>query len=252
MQANPTAEVPVVILCGGRGTRLRERTSAIPKSLVEIGDKPILWHLIGIYASQGFRRFLLLTGFRGELIQEFVDHARWGAPVQLECVATGDDTPTGGRLAKVADHLRGGTFCLTYADGLADINLRAELSEHTRNAPVATMTVVRPRIQWGIATVDDDDRVRGFEEKPQIAAWVNGGFFVMEPSFLDYVDETCVLERDPLERLAAEGRLGAYRHHGFWDCMDTYKDAITLNDLWSSGEAPWQASALERRMKEAA
>ena len=234
------AEVPVVILCGGRGTRLREQTSAIPKALVEVGGKPILWHVIRIYATQGFRRFLLATGYRGEMIAEFAAAERWPEPVTVECVETGLDTPTGGRLAKLANRLRQGTFCLTYADGVADLDLVAELELHAQRQALVTMTVVRPYSQWGVAMIDDDERVSGFEEKPRLDQWVNGGFFCCEPGFLDHVDDESVLEREPLERVASEGDLAAYRHEGFWDCMDTYKDAVALNDLWASGEPPWR------------
>ncbi|MGH2953149.1 MAG: sugar phosphate nucleotidyltransferase [Solirubrobacterales bacterium] len=235
------ADVPVAILCGGRGTRLQEHTHAIPKALVEIGGKPILWHVIQIYAAQGFRRFLLLTGYRGEMIADFIAAERWLEPIEVECVDTGLETPTGGRVARAAERLREGIFCLTYADGVADIDLEAQLAFHGREQAEATMTVVRPYSQWGIAVIDEEsERISGFREKPRLEYWINGGFFCLEPTFLDYVEETSVLERDPLERVAAEGRLAAFRHHGFWDCMDTYKDAVTLNDLWAAGEAPWR------------
>ncbi|MGH2950806.1 MAG: sugar phosphate nucleotidyltransferase, partial [Solirubrobacterales bacterium] len=228
-------------LCGGRGTRLQEHTHAIPKAMVEIGGKPILWHVIRIYAAQGFRRFLLLTGYRGEMISEFVAAERWPEPVEVECEETGLETPTGGRVARAAERLRDGMFCLTYADGVADIDLEAQLAFHARQEAIATMTVVRPYSQWGLALIDEEtERISGFREKPRLEYWINGGFFCLEPSFLDYVEDTSVLERDPLERVAAEGRLAAFRHHGFWDCMDTYKDAVTLNDLWGAGEAPWR------------
>jgi glucose-1-phosphate cytidylyltransferase len=238
--SSPAAETAVAILCGGRGTRLQEQTHAIPKALVEIGDKPILWHVIRIYAAQGFRRFLLLTGHLGEMLEEYVAGERWTDPIEVECLDTGADTPTGGRVARVADRLREGTFCLTYADGVADIDLASQLAFHDRQEAIATMTVVRPYSQWGIAMIDEGERIRGFQEKPRLEYWINGGFFCLEPSFLDYLEETSVLERDPLERVAAEGRLAAFRHHGFWDCMDTYKDAVTLNDLWTSGAPPWR------------
>jgi glucose-1-phosphate cytidylyltransferase len=239
--ASPVAaDVPVAILCGGRGTRLQERTQTIPKALVEIGTKPILWHVMRIYAAQGFRRFLLLTGYKGEMIEDFVTAERWQEPIDVECIDTGRDTPTGGRLALVADRLREGTFCLTYADGVADLDLIGELAFHAREEAIATMTVVRPYSQWGIAVIDGNERVSGFSEKPRVDHWINGGFFCIEPEFLSYCEETSVLERDPLERVAAEGRLAAFRHHGFWDCMDTYKDAVTLNDLWAADDAPWR------------
>jgi glucose-1-phosphate cytidylyltransferase len=230
---------PVAILCGGRGTRLQEHTHAIPKALVEIGGQPILWHVIRVYAAQGFHRFLLLTGYLGDQIEAFVDASSWPEPVEIECIGTGLDTPTGGRVARAADRLRGGRFCLTYADGVADIDLEALVATHRRAGRLATMTVVRPYSQWGIAVVSDDDAISGFEEKPRVDQWVNGGFLCCEPAFLDYLDETSVLEEEPLRRLAAEGQLHAHRHTGFWDCMDTYKDAVVLNDLWEAGQAPW-------------
>jgi glucose-1-phosphate cytidylyltransferase len=233
---------PVVILCGGRGTRLRERTESVPKALVEIGGRPILWHVIGIYAAQGFDRFLLATGYLGEAVEEFVAAEPWPGGVAVECVDTGLDTPTGGRIAHLAERLGDETFCATYADGVADIDLDALLAFHRAHGATATMTVVRPHLQWGVAELGDGDRVEGFVEKPRSEHWINGGFFCFESGALDYLGEDSVLEREPLTRLAEDGRLRAYRHEGFWDCMDTYKDAVVLNDLWVAGEAPWKAS----------
>jgi glucose-1-phosphate cytidylyltransferase len=234
------AELPVAILCGGRGTRLREQTHAIPKALVEIGGKPIVWHVIQIYAAQGFRRFMLLTGYLGEMIEEFTAGERWPEGIEVECIDTGQDTPTGGRVANVGQRLREGTFCLTYADGVADVDLAALTAFHAERQAVATMTVVRPYSQWGIAVIDDTEMISGFREKPRLDYWINGGFMCLEPEFLDYLEDSSVLERDPLERVAAVNGLAAFRHHGFWDCMDTYKDAVVLEDLWTSGEAPWR------------
>ncbi len=234
---------PVVILCGGRGTRLRERTETVPKALVEIGGRPILWHVIGIYAAQGFERFLLATGYLGEMVAEFVDGERWPGGLAVECVETGAETPTGGRVAALSERLAGGSFCVTYADGVADVDLEALLAFHRGEGALATMTVVRPRLQWGVADVDEEGRVAGFVEKPRSEHWINGGFLCFEPGALDYLDEDSVLEREPLRRLAADGELRAHRHEGFWDCMDTYKDAVELNDLWAGGEAPWTAWA---------
>jgi glucose-1-phosphate cytidylyltransferase len=242
-EARPVAEIPVGILCGGRGTRLQEQTHAIPKALVEIGGRPILWHVIRIYAAQGFRRFVLLTGYLGEMIEDFARAEEWEPGVEVECVDTGLDTPTGGRLANAADRFRDGTFCLTYADGVADIDLAALVAFHAGRGLTATMTVVRPYSQWGIAVIDDDDRIGGFREKPRLEYWINGGFFCLEPDFLGHVEPSSVLEREPLERVAAAGGLAAYRHNGFWDCMDTYKDAIVLNDLWAGGNPPWRVWA---------
>jgi glucose-1-phosphate cytidylyltransferase len=237
-----TSERPtVVILCGGRGTRLRERTESVPKALVEIGGRPILWHVIGIYAAQGFERFLLATGYLGEAVEEFVAAEAWPEGVRVECVDTGLDTPTGGRIARLAGRLNGGTFCATYADGVADIDLDALLAFHADHGDLATMTVVRPHLQWGVAELGEGDRVEGFAEKPRSEHWINGGFFCFEAGVLDHLGEASVLEREPLARLADDGQVHAYRHEGFWDCMDTYKDAVVLNDLWAGGEAPWQA-----------
>jgi glucose-1-phosphate cytidylyltransferase len=233
------AKPPVVILCGGRGTRLRERTETVPKALVEIGGRPILWHVIGIYAAQGFDRFLLATGYLGEMVGEFVAEESWPAGIEVECVDTGLDTPTGGRIARLADRLDDATFCVTYADGVADVDLDALLSLHALRGALATVTVVQPHLQWGVARLSADGGVDGFVEKPRSEHWINGGFFCFEPGTFDYLDEGSVLEGEPLERLAADGQLRAHRHDGFWDCMDTYKDAVELNDLWTSGEAPW-------------
>jgi glucose-1-phosphate cytidylyltransferase len=230
----------VVILCGGRGTRLRERTESVPKALVEIGGRPILWHVIQIYAAQGFERFLLATGYMGEAVEEFVMAEGWPDGIAVECVDTGLDTPTGGRIARLAERLGGEAFCATYADGVADVDLGALLDFHRAHGEAATLTVVRPHLQWGVAELGADDRVDGFVEKPRSEHWINGGFLCFEPGALAYIDESSVLEREPLQRLAADGRLRAFRHEGFWDCMDTYKDAVLLNDLWGSGKAPWR------------
>ena len=217
----------------------------MPKALVEIGGRPILWHVIGIYAAQGFERFLLATGYLGEMVEEFAAAERWPAGVSVECVDTGLETPTGGRIARLADRLGGERFCATYADGVADVDLAALLGFHRSHGALATVTVVRPRLQWGVVELDGDGRVEGFVEKPRSDRWINGGFFCFEPGVLGYLDEDSVLERQPLQRLAADGQLRAHRHEGFWDCMDTYKDAVVLNDLWAGGEAPWKVWSAE-------
>jgi glucose-1-phosphate cytidylyltransferase len=252
----PVELPPVAILCGGRGTRLRERTAELPKPLVEIGGRPIVQHVVELYAAQGFRRFLLATGYRGELIERFAAAARWPEGVQVRCVDTGGDTPTGGRVKLLADadaardwlgpdaRARVGTFsfCLTYADGLADVDLARLLRFHEAHGALATITVVRPLLQFGVAELEGaDGRVLRFREKPRSEHWINGGFLCLRAGALAYLAPDSVLEREPLQRLAAAGELRAYRHEGFWECMDTYKDAIALNDLWASGGAPWVA-----------
>jgi glucose-1-phosphate cytidylyltransferase len=219
----------VLILCGGRGTRLNGER---PKPLVEIDGKPIVWHVMSIYAAQGFDDFMLLTGYQGEEIAEWAAGVEW----PVECVDTGVDTPTGGRVHAVRDRV-GGPFCLTYADGVADIDLRALVAHHRASGALATMTVVRPELPFGVAEVEGG-RVRAFREKPVADQWVNGGFFVLDPAALGYLDAGSVLEREPLERLAADGALAAYRHAGFWRCLDTAKDAIALED---AGPSRWLA-----------
>jgi glucose-1-phosphate cytidylyltransferase len=246
---------PVAILCGGRGARLQERTQEIPKPLVEIGGQPILWHVIALYAAQGFTRFLLATGYKGELIERFAAAARWPEGTVVECLDTGLDTPTGGRIklleAQLHDRMREtgageGRFCATYADGLADIDLARLLGFHEDHDALATMTVVRPELQFGITELGEDGRVLGFREKPRSEHWINGGFFCFQREVLGRLREDSVLEREPLEGLAADGQLRAYRHAGFWECMDTYKDAVALNDLWAAGQAPWRMPLLSR------
>jgi glucose-1-phosphate cytidylyltransferase len=219
---------------------LQEHAQSIPKPLVEIGGRPILWHVIQIYLAQGFKDFLLLTGYQAELIEQFAQQTSWPRDTRITCLYTGIDTPTGGRVHNAGAELQDHRFCLTYADGVADIDLHALLKEHDTKQPQATMTVVRPELQFGVAEFNGDGVVRGFAEKPRSEHWVNGGFFVFEPSALDAIPANSVLERAPLESLADQGQLRAFKHEGFWECMDTYKDAVQLNDLWASGEAPWK------------
>jgi glucose-1-phosphate cytidylyltransferase len=233
----------VAILCGGRGTRLQEHTRVIPKPLVEIGGRPILWHVIQIYAAQEVREFILCTGYLGEMIKSFVATSDWPEGVSVRCVDTGPETPTGGRLKLVEEHLRGETFFATYADGVADIDLAALTSFHAGHGAIATMTVVQPQLQFGVTELNGDGVVTGFHEKPRSDHWINGGFFCFEPAVLEYLEESSVLEREPLEGLARDGQLRAYRHPGFWDCMDTYKDAVMLNDLWQQDRPPWKVWA---------
>jgi glucose-1-phosphate cytidylyltransferase len=231
---------PVIILCGGRGTRLQEKTVDLPKPLVEIGDKPIVWHVIQLYVVQGAREFILAGGYKCKQLADFVASESWPAGVTVRCVDTGLDTQTGGRIHLLRDEVGEETFMATYADGVADIDLRALFDHHRGHGQAATVTVVRPELQFGVALIGDGDVVTGFHEKPRAEHWINGGFFCFEPSVFDYLTASSVLEREPLEGLADDGALHAFRHTSFWACMDTYKDATRLNDLWGGGGAPWK------------
>jgi glucose-1-phosphate cytidylyltransferase len=233
-------DMTAVILCGGRGTRLQEHTRTIPKPLVEIGSRPILWHVMQIYVAQGVRRFVLCLGYLGASIADFVGSAEWPSDVEIACLDTGDDTPTGGRIARVRDRVGEGTFAVTYADGLADIDLGELARFHRGHGALASMTVVRPALQFGVTDLDGDGRVTGFHEKPRSEHWINGGFFCFEPGVFDYLSDSSVLEREPLEGLTDDDQLRAFRHTGFWACMDTYKDAVKLNDLWAAERPPWK------------
>lgn len=236
----PPVKPTVAILCGGRGARLQEHTQAVPKPLVEVGGRPIVWHVIQIYLAQGFTRFRLLTGYRGEQVDAFARAEEWPEGVEVSCIDTGLETPTGGRLHRAASALGGGTVCVTYADGVADVDLGALLAYHLGHGAAATLTVVRPTLQFGVAELNGDGVVCEFVEKPRAEQWVNGGFQVLEPAALQRMGPDSVLEREPLQELAGAGQLRAFRHEGFWACMDTYKDAIELGDLWAQGRAPWK------------
>jgi glucose-1-phosphate cytidylyltransferase len=236
----PLVKPIVVILCGGRGTRIQEHSGDVPKPLIEVGGRPIVRHVIDMYLAHGFRRFLLLTGYRGEQVRAFASAEDWPHGVAIDCVDTGTDTPTGERLRLAAPALASEPrFCLAYADGVADVDLGRLLDYHCGHGRTATMAVVQPRLPFGVARLDGDESVLGFTEKPRSELWVNAGFFCLERAALEMIEARSVLEREPLERLAASGELRAFRHAGFWQCMDTYKDWITLNDLWAGGRAPW-------------
>ena len=251
-----------VILCGGLGTRIAEETQLKPKPMVEIGGRPLLWHLLNIYGAQGLKEFVLALGYRGEAIRDYFVHfhARSrdgvvdlasgktqfddtrGEDWRVHLVDTGDRSMTGGRLKRLEGRLRpGGTFMMTYGDALARIDIPGLLAFHRSHGGAATVTAVRPAARFG-ALGFDGDRVVDFKEKPQTSeGWINGGFFVFEPEVFDYLegDET-VLEESPLERLAADGKLWAYKLNDYWQCMDTMRDRNVLNDLWDSGAAPWK------------
>lgn len=249
-----------MILCGGKGTRLREHTEAIPKGLIEIGGMPILWHIMKIYSRFGCKRFILCLGYKGDKIREyFWRHDRHPGRLRsrglnetitwrggsdewiITFADTGLETNTGGRLKRASAHVQDATVFATYGDGLADIDMGELLSFHARKSRLATLTCVRPRLSFGLVVLDSDERAIAFREKPRMDEWVNGGFFVFQREVFEYLHEDDVLERDPFERLAREGQLSAYRFNGFWKCMDTYKDAHELNELWHGGEPPWKA-----------
>jgi glucose-1-phosphate cytidylyltransferase len=241
--------LPVAILCGGRGTRLVGHVEDVPKALVEIGGRPILWHIMKLYAFHGLTDFILCLGYQSEKIEQYVGAPRNGFERgwRVTCLPTGLDTHTGGRLKQVEPLITVPRFLATYGDGLSNIDVRDLLRFHDEKGRLATMSCVRPMSPFGIAHLDRADRVIGFEEKPVLDHWVNGGFFVFEQGVFRYLTDNAVLEREALPRLAEERQLSAYRHHGFWKCMDTYKDTLVLNQLWKTGEVPWACWHQDRR-----
>lgn len=253
----------VVILCGGLGTRLREETEFRPKPLVEVGGRPILWHIMKLYAHHGFRDFVLCLGYRGQMIKEYFlnyeamnndfticlgrqnhvtyhdEHKEQDFHVTL--ADTGLETMTGGRLKLIEKYVEGDTFMVTYGDGVADVDIRAVVRFHRAHGKLATVTTVRPISRFGVLEVGEVGEVTSFAEKPQLDGWVSAGFFVFDRKFFDYLEGgDCFFERAPLERLAGEGQLMAYRHEGFFFAMDTYREYEYLNQLWSGGDAPWK------------
>lgn len=239
-----SVDLPVVILCGGKGTRLGAGQS-LPKPLVEVGGRPIVQHVVELYAAQGRKRFLLAAGHRADLLAAAVAGISWPRGVTVEAVDTGVETGTGGRIRRLRERLAGETFHVTYADGLADIELDRLQARHVEARRTATITVVRPELPFGVVDVADDGGVVGFREKPRSRDWINGGFMLLGPDVFDVLDDDGPLEREPFERLAAAGRLHSARHEGFWACMDTYKDARRLNELWEAGLAPWAAATAD-------
>ncbi len=254
--------IKTVILCGGLGTRLSEETSIKPKPMVEIGGRPILWHIMKIYERHGFNDFMLALGYKGELIKDYFlnYHARlsdltvhlkngqvdYSNPTaedwRVSLIDTGASTMTGGRLLRLKPHLQSsGTFMLTYGDGVSDVDLTALLAFHRSHGRLATVTAVRPPVRFGELSIEKN-RVTKFQEKPQAGeGWINGGFFVFEPSVFDFIpDDSTLLEREPLEQLAEKGELMVYQHPGYWQCMDTVRDKATLEDLWVNNKAPWK------------
>jgi glucose-1-phosphate cytidylyltransferase len=250
-----------VILAGGLGTRLAEETSTRPKPMVEIGGKPVLWHILKLYSHHGINDFIICLGYKGYVIKEYFANyflhmsdvtfdlsqnrmevcQRHCEPWRVTLVDTGDHTQTGGRLKRVADYLDDGTFCMTYGDGVSNVDISSLIEFHHKQKRLATLTAVQPAGRFG-ALDTEGTRVSRFAEKPQgDGSWINGGFFVLEPRVLEYVGgDMTNWEREPIERLSAEGQLSAFKHDGFWQPMDTLRDKIKLEELWQSQPAPWK------------
>jgi glucose-1-phosphate cytidylyltransferase len=252
-----------VILCGGLGTRLREETEFRPKPMVPIGDRPILWHIMKLLSCGGVSEFVLCLGYRGDVIKEYFlnyeamnndfticlgrgnvvsyENAHQEQQFRVTLSDTGQETMTGGRVKRIRRYLADEPFLVTYGDGVADINVGKVLEFHRAHGSLATISTVRPSSRYGVVELTPSDRVRSFVEKPQAETWINAGFMIFEPGIFDYLEgDATVLEREPLERLASEGQLMAYRHEGFFYAMDTYREFRALNEMWASGSAPWK------------
>jgi glucose-1-phosphate cytidylyltransferase len=252
-----------VVLAGGLGTRMQELTQVVPKPMIEVGGKPALWHIMKIFSSFGVSHFDVALGYKGDIIKDFfVNYSRMQNSIRVnlensqveeldnnhedwvvELIETGALTQTGGRIARMREFIGGKRFFLTYGDGMSDVDLSALLEHHLSHGRLATVTAVRPPSKFGALGLSDDGNVTQFTEKPNAGeTWISGGFFVFEPEIFDYLstDEDCILERAPLEKVAMDGQLSAYKHDGFWQCMDTARDVSYLNDLWESNEAPWK------------
>jgi glucose-1-phosphate cytidylyltransferase len=250
-----------VILAGGLGTRISEETSTKPKPMVEIGGKPILWHIMKIYSAHGINDFIICLGYKGYVIKEYFAnyflhmsdvtfdmasnkmevHQNNAEPWRVTLVDTGDNTMTGGRIKRIASHLDDEHFCCTYGDGVGDIDITKLIALHKMQGKLATLTATQPPGRFGALGLNGK-QVTGFQEKPQgDGAWINGGFFVLSPKVLDYIDgDNSTWEKEPMERLAHEGQLSAHFHHNFWQPMDTLRDKTHLEELWSTNKAPWK------------
>ncbi len=253
----------VIILCGGQGTRLREETEYRPKPLVDIGGRPILWHIMKLFAHYEIRDFILCLGYRGTMIKEYFlnyeamnndftirlgqkqtityHQTHQEQDFRVTLADTGLESMTGARVKRVERYIDSDLFCVTYGDGVSDVNLQDLIAFHKQHGRIATVTTVRPTSRFGVLELDDESRVHSFAEKPQVEGWISAGFFIFDRRFLDYLvpDSGCILERTPLEQLARQGELMAYRHDGFFYAMDTYREYVYLNELWHSGQAPW-------------
>lgn len=257
------ARMKVIILCGGQGTRLREETEFRPKPMVEVGHKPVLWHIMKLYAHYGYRQFILALGYRGNMIKEYFlnydalsndftirlgsrralayHHAHGEEDFQVTLADTGADTLTAGRVRAAGRYLKDDLFMVTYGDGLADVDLAALVKFHKAHGKLATVTTVRPGSRFGAVEIGKNGQVASFTEKPQLQGWVNAGFFVFSRKVLEYLEgPDCYMEREVMERLVREGQLMAFRHNGFFFAMDTYREYLALNKMWNQGQAPWK------------
>ena len=252
----------VVLLAGGLGTRLREETEFRPKPMVPVGGKPILWHIMKTFAHYGYQDFVVCTGYRGEQIRQYFHefeamnsdftvkigssegNSIHGSLVEsgweVTVADTGPETMTGGRVFRVRDYVGKETFMCTYGDGLADVNVQELLKFHKSHGKLATVTVVRPVSRFGVLELDEQGNVESFQEKPQSEGWINAGYFVFEPKIFDYLGSNSILEREPMANLASNGQLVAYKHGGFFQPMDTYREMSILNEMWDTGQAPWK------------
>ena len=253
----------VLILAGGLGTRLSEETELKPKPMVEIGGRPILWHIMKIYSSWGFNDFVILTGYKSHVIKDYfinyytrysditVDmannaveiHQHRNEPWKVTMLYTGQDTMTGGRIKKAQEYIGNERFMLTYGDGVSDVNIHELLACHEKSGKLATLTAVQPSGRFGALSIENDGGISHFQEKPVgDGAWINGGFFVLEPGIFDYIanDDSVTWEQEPMRNLTLDGQLNAYKHRGFWRPMDTVRDKEELIKLWTSGKAPWK------------
>lgn len=234
-------ETQVVILCGGKGTRMDRATESKPKPMVEIGGKPMLWHIMKYYSCFGFNRFVLALGYEGEKIRRYF-HGRGFLPWEISCIDTGLDTLKGGRIKRLEPYIKGEYFHLTYGDGLSDVDLAKLEAFHRKHGKTGTVTAVRPPSRFGEMALSGN-KVKEFEEKPQLSSGhINGGFFIFNSGLLKYLTpgKECDFEFGPLQKLSRKGELMAYRHEGYWQCMDTVRDAGYLNKLWKTGSAPWK------------
>jgi glucose-1-phosphate cytidylyltransferase len=254
--------VRAVILAGGLGTRLREETEHRPKPMVEIGERPIIWHIMKMLAHQGLDEFIIALGYKGDQIKDFfinyeskvndvtvqlgsnklaTHHQREVEESWTVTLAnTGALTMTGGRILNIREHVKGERFLCTYGDGLANIDLQELIKFHVSHGKIATVTATKPVSRFGTLEIDSNQKVSKFSEKPQVEQWVNGGFFIFEPEIFNYLEENSILEKEPLENLSHDNELMAYLHNGFWQPMDTLREAQALNELWDNGKAPWR------------